>query len=167
MQASSRIRRVASAAIPALVVTAGGAQGTSDDVLGLWATMDPDTKVTLEMQLHMVGDRMHGRVVRVVDSQGRNIDPICERCRADGARQRVVGMTFIRGLRGHDGKWIDGRVVDVRAGPAQGFEAWCDLELERGRLRFMGYKWKWARGVPLLSRETEWHRVRQPAAQAN
>lgn len=94
------------------------------------------------MEIIIKNEKLQGRVVRILDKQGREISPVCIKCQDV---QNVIGMVFIRDLKRAGTKWVDGRVVDLRPGLTQGFQARCEIEYVNGKLRLFGYKWEWSR----------------------
>ena len=123
--------------------------------LGRWRTVDENSGTTMVMEILVENDRLRGRVVQVLDRLGREINPVCDPC---AGSPHVRGMLLVRDLKWDGAKWIEGRVVDLRPGLTQGFEARCELQIENGRLRLFGYKWDWAKswanGVAYWDRHT-------------
>ncbi len=97
---------------------------------------------------------LNGRILSVLDRDGNELNPVCERCRGTLKGKPVRGLTFIRGLKKSGAKWVDGNVVDLRPGLFQGVTASCEMELVGTKARLFGYQWS-----RLLSGESYWDKV--------
>jgi hypothetical protein len=138
--------RLKSTAVAAACVLASAVAVSTESqatpMLGAWRATDPaNESLQTIVELFIVNDRLHGRLVQMLHN-GRPIDPICEMC-PDGLQgKNVIGSIFISNLRKEsDVKWVDGKVIDLRAGKYQGWTVNCELELVDGRIRIFGYPW--------------------------
>jgi hypothetical protein len=107
----------------------------------MWQAVDQKSGTQMTIELYLLEDEMQGKAVSVKTKSGEAITPFCEPCKGPLGRVQVVGMTFISGLKKSDGRWVGGKVVDLRPGFLQGVVASCEIELVNGRARIFGYKW--------------------------
>jgi hypothetical protein len=132
-----------------------------EPLLGRWKAVDEGNSgaVTI-IELYMDGGFMNGRVARVFDRYGNDINPVCERCFGELQNRPLIGATFIRGLRFNGAKWVDGKVIDLRPGLTQGVEASCEIEMVGSKAKLFGYRWRWAR--EWLNGQAFWEREGPP-----
>jgi uncharacterized protein (DUF2147 family) len=125
-----------------------------DLILGLWRAIDNNNAATTSViELYLDGPLLNGRIFKLLDENGREISPICERCTGGQKGKPIVGMTFISGLKRTGTKWVDGKVVDLRPGALQGITANCEIENIGDKVRLYGYL-----GMRILGRESIWIR---------
>ena len=83
---------------------------------------------------------MSGRIERVIDSSGEEVNAVCQGCPGELKDKPLKGITFITGLRRDGKKWVDGRVINLEPGPFLGVTANCELEVKDSHVEFFGYK---------------------------
>lgn len=132
------------------------AQSNDDLLLGLWKAKDNLGTVSI-IEFYAVGEKINGRIVNIIDSNGVQIDPLCERCAGELKNQRVRSLTFINGLSKSNGKWTGGSVIDIRPGLFQGVVARCEIEVKGNKAILFGFlKYRW------ISGSSVWDRVNSP-----
>lgn len=136
-----------------LFLVLSSAFSENEPLVGVWRAVD-DSGTTSFIEIFMNNDQLHGRILNIFDESGSEINPVCERCKGVLKNKPVRGMTFIYGLKKENGKWVDGKVVDVRPGLFQGVTANCELELVGARAKIFGYL-----GVRYFSGLSFWDKV--------
>jgi uncharacterized protein (DUF2147 family) len=109
--------------------------------LGLWLAGDAQGARRAVVELLIDGDRMVGRVERVVDKDGIEVQEICDRCPGEMADRPMKGLLFITELRREGSRWVGGKVVSLESGWRRGLTGNCELEVKDGKLHFHGYRW--------------------------
>lgn len=105
-------------------------------ILGQWKTIDDETgRQRSIVELYMLGDELHGKVVQLFRSPGEDPDPICEDCKDDRKNQKVIGMEILRDMQKDGNEWKDGTICD----PENGKVYDCKIWLEDGKLMVRGY----------------------------
>jgi hypothetical protein len=107
--------------------------------LGLWVAGDPQAARRIVVELLAEGDVLSGRVERVLDRQGREVQEICSGCPGELADRPMKGVVFITGLRRDGSGWSQGEVLSL-APWSRGIRAACELEIKEGRVHFYGHK---------------------------
>lgn len=130
-----------------------------DTPLGRWLASDATQHTTSTIELYLEGDELAGRVVKVVDRDGRPVARTCERCPGELEGQPIIGMRFLWNLHEENGQWGDGKVMDLRDGLTQGVIAHADLEVDGDRLTLHAYL-----GIRALGQSRTWRRVGVAAA---
>ena len=98
----------------ALVAAAGTALAQSAPV-GLWKTIDDETKAEKsQLRITEVGGVLSGKVDKIADASKQ--DSSCDLCTDERRGQKLLGMTLIRGARldGDKALWEGGRKLEVR-----------------------------------------------------
>ncbi|HPU50534.1 MAG TPA: DUF2147 domain-containing protein [Burkholderiaceae bacterium] len=125
------------------------AQGNPASPVGLWKTVDDDTKQA--KALIRVSERdglISGRIEKVLTDKA---DARCELCTDERKDKPVQGMTIITGMKRDGEHWSGGQILD----PNNGKVYRSQMKLIDGgkRLEVRGYI-----GTPLLGRTQTWHR---------
>ena len=125
-------------------------------LVGKWKTIDDETnRAKSIVEIYMVGDKLHGKVVELFRLPEEDQDPKCDKCDKDDSRynKRVLGMEILTGLeKDSDTEYEDGKILDPKNGKVYD----CDIELESAdKLKVRGYI-----GISLLGRTQYWHRVK-------
>jgi uncharacterized protein (DUF2147 family) len=121
--------------------------------VGRWRTIDDETNTERSIvEIVQVGDELQGRVVQLLNPQpSEPKDPVCEKCEGALKNQRVIGMTFLWGLKASGDEWTGGAILDPKTGKI--YNARLKL-IDGGRkLEVRGYI-----GTPLLGRTQTWLR---------
>lgn len=129
--------------------------GAKEPLVGHWRAIDKSNgEIQSIIELFLNDDGLHGKILAVLTRDGEKLDPVCTRCEGALKDAKVVGAVFITGLRKEGGRWVGGRVVDLRPGPTQGVVANCELELVDGKAKLVGYLW-----FRFMSGTDYWQRV--------
>lgn len=94
---------------------------------------------------------MSGRIERVIDKDGKEVDAVCHDCRGDLKNRRMKGIVFISGLRRKGSKWVNGSVVNLEPGLLIGVTANCEIEIKNGTVEFYGF-----RGIRFFGTKSTW-----------
>ena len=101
----------------------------AQDVLGKWKTIDDETgKPKSIVELYMVGDKLHGKILKLFREEGEDPDPICDECSDDRKDQKVIGMEIIRDMEVDGSEWNDGTICDPKNGKVYDCKLWVDEE---------------------------------------
>ena len=146
-----RIARLAPAFALALACAAGPvlAQSGNPTPVGLWKTIDDDTKQA--KALIRVTERdglITGRIEKILTDKA---DAKCELCTDERKDKPVQGMTIVTGMKRDGEHWSGGQILD----PNNGKVYRSQMKLIDGgkRMEVRGYI-----GTPLLGRTQTWHR---------
>ena len=125
------------------------AQGNAATPVGLWKTIDDDTKQA--KALIRVTERdglITGRIEKILTDKA---DAKCELCTDERKDKPVQGMTIVTGMKRDGEHWSGGQILD----PNNGKVYRSQMKLVDGgrRMEVRGYI-----GTPLLGRTQTWHR---------
>lgn len=126
--------------------------------VGIWKTIDDETQqAKSHVQIYRVGNKLFGKVIKLIRQPGEDPDPVCEECDEDDPRymKKVKGMVILKNLvredEGEDDAWENGEILDPKNGKVYD----CDIELvEANKLKIRGYI-----GITLFGRTQYWYRV--------
>ncbi|GAP37070.1 DUF2147 domain-containing protein [Piscinibacter sakaiensis] len=142
------------ALITAAVLAAPLAAFAQASPVGLWKTIDDETKQEKSLvRISEAGGVVSAKIEKLLDPTKQ--DAVCDKCSDERKGQRIVGMTIVRNVKQNaDDKalWDGGEILDpnngktykVRLKPVDGGKA----------LEVRGYI-----GAPLLGRTQTWQRV--------
>ena len=83
-------------------------------VIGKWKTIDDETgKPKSIVEIYMVGDKLHGKLLKLYREEGEDPDPICDECTDDRKDQKVIGMEIIRDMEKDGSQWNDGTISSL------------------------------------------------------
>ncbi len=136
-----------------LACVAGVAFAEATSPVGLWKTIDDETKKEKSLvRITEANGVLVGKIEKLLNPD--KPDPKCEKCTDERKDQPVVGMTIIRNVKkdAEDERWEGGDILDpnngkvykVRLKPADGGK----------KLDVRGYI-----GMPMLGRTQTWIRV--------
>ena len=148
---SGRLARMAPALAVALACVAGPllAQGGAATPVGLWKTIDDDTKQAKALIRVTERDgQFSGRIEKILTDKA---DAKCELCTDERKDKPVQGMTIVTGMKRDGEHWSGGQILD----PNNGKVYRSQMKLIDGgkRMEVRGYI-----GTPLLGRTQTWHR---------
>jgi len=138
----------------AALLVAGGAAFAQATPVGLWKTIDDETKAEKSyVRITEAGGVFTAKVEKILDVA--KADAKCDKCSDDRKDQPIQGMTIVKGVKAHaddKGLWDGGEILDpnngktykVRMKPVDGGK----------KLEVRGYI-----GAPLLGRTQTWIRV--------
>jgi uncharacterized protein (DUF2147 family) len=141
-----------SAALVLVLATGTIAQAQSDSPVGLWKTIDDDTKEARSLvRITETGGQLSGRIEKILSDKP---DAVCEQCSGELKDKPVRGMTILRGLKKGEEWWEGGSILD----PNNGKTYRSRLKVLEGgnKLELRGYI-----GTPLLGRTQIWVREGQ------
>jgi hypothetical protein len=133
------------------------APSTAHALEGFWLAREQegDGATRSVIHLYLRQGRLHGRIVRTLDAQGREISPVCVRCAGENKGKPYSDIEFIRDLKPTPQGATDGTVLDLRPGSMQGLTANCDVILKgRDTAVLHGYL-----GPRWLGRSSTWQRL--------
>jgi len=149
---SSSLRRAASGvllAAGAAFFASGAAAQDLTSPIGLWKTVDDETKQTKSLVRILEKDgELVGRVEKILTDK---TDARCDRCTDERKDQPVQGMTIVTGMKPDGDLWDGGSILDPNNGKV--YRSRMKL-LDGGRkLEVRGYI-----GAPLFGRSQVWLR---------
>ena len=146
---TSFIRPFVIAAAVCAVVGAASAQVTP---VGLWRTIDDETKTEKSLVRITEGaGALSGKIEKLTD--GDKANSVCEKCSDERKNQPVLGMTILRNVRAAEGGvWEGGDILDPNNGKVYRVRL---RPVDNGKqLEVRGYI-----GTPLLGRTQTWIRA--------
>lgn len=133
----------------ALAAFPGPAAAQSDSPVGLWRTIDDDTKQAKSLvRITESGGQLSGTVEKILTDKP---DAVCEACSGDLKNKPVRGMTILRGHKKGGDWWEGGTILDPNNGKTYRSQL---RPIDGGsKLEVRGYI-----GTPLLGRSQTWLR---------
>ena len=124
---------------------------TGQDVLGTWKTIDDvDGTEKSNLELYMVDGKLHGKIVKLLQGADREI---CTACKGDKKDKPLIGMEIIYGMKGKDGSYSGGKIMDPESGKV--YKCKITLSDSKDELNVRGYI-----GFSLIGRTQTWYRVK-------
>lgn len=143
----------AQTAAPAKPPAASAPQQASpaNNPVGDWYTIHDEThRATSVVRIAWEGETLVGRVLQVLAST-RGPNPLCDKCSGERHDKPVIGMDILWGLRGKDGAYDGGYVLD----PSKGKEYRARIRMRGANtLELRGYL-----GIAAFGRTQVWQRV--------
>lgn len=129
-----------------------------DSPLGGWQATERGQDSTTIIELYLDEDgALAGRIVRIVDGNGQTVSRNCAHCAGELKGKPLAGMRFLWGLHEQNGRWVGGKVIDLRDGLTQGVVANAELVVEQDQLTLHAYL-----GVRALGQSRTWQRLVAP-----
>ena len=100
------------------LAAATGAAFAQATPVGLWKTIDDETKTEKSLvRITEAGGVLNGRVEKFLDPKTK-ADAVCEKCSDERAGKPVLGMTIIRGAKADAERqhWEGGDILDPNNG---------------------------------------------------
>jgi len=143
------------ATVAALIVVACGVAHAQMTPVGVWKTIDDETKKEKSLvRISESGGVLSGRIEKLLDPASKT-DAVCDKCTDERKDKPVVGLSIVEGVRkaaGDEALWDGGRILDPSNGKLYKVRM---RPIEDGRkLEVRGYI-----GAPLLGRTQTWLRV--------
>lgn len=137
-----------------LLLSAVASLAQKPSPIGLWKTIDDDTKEPVSfVRIWVEKGELFGKIEKLIRKPGQNPNPKCEKCEDDKKDQPMVGMTIMWGFKQDDeDTWSGGHILD----PDNGKTYKCKLQIVDGgqKLNVRGYI-----GISLLGRTQTWLRA--------
>lgn len=109
----------------------------STSVVGLWKSIDDRTnhpRAMIKITSNKTG--ISGRIEELFWLPDEGPDPICLACEGDLKRAKIVGMKILWGFHHHEGKLLNGKIMDPANGKTYNSSMWL---LENDKLKVRGY----------------------------
>jgi uncharacterized protein (DUF2147 family) len=125
--------------------------------LGRWiASSEKSDALRSVVELIVQDEQLIGRIERVIDASGQEVQAVCRRCPGELNDKPLKGLVFITGLRREGSRWVGGQVINLEPGFLRGVVASCELEIKDGRVEFFGYA-----GVKAFGKTVVWQPFRE------
>jgi uncharacterized protein (DUF2147 family) len=101
----------------ALLALAGGAFAQAASPVGLWKTIDDETRAEKSyVRLSEAGGVLTGRIEKLLDPSKQ--DSRCDKCEGARKDQPVLGMTIVEDVKkdGDENHWAGGTILDPNNG---------------------------------------------------
>ena len=130
-------------------IAATNAWAQSDSPVGLWKTIDDETKQARSLvRITESGGQLSGKIEKILSEKP---DAVCDACSGELKDKPVLGMTILRGLKKGSDWWEGGTILDPNNGKTYRSQA---RTVDGGaKLEVRGYI-----GTPLLGRSQTWIR---------
>lgn len=130
-------------------IAATNAWAQSDSPVGLWKTIDDETKQARSLvRITESGGQLSGKIEKILSDKP---DAVCDACSGELKDKPVLGMTILRGLKKGSDWWEGGTILDPNNGKTYRSQA---RTVDGGaKLEVRGYI-----GTPLLGRSQTWIR---------
>ncbi|MEQ8267931.1 MAG: DUF2147 domain-containing protein [Parvibaculum sp.] len=153
------VAAVAFVAVASCFALTGFASAGTEAPVGYWRVIDDrsDTAKGI-IEIREVNGALEGRMVKLLDREGKDPNPTCDGCPGDRKGQPIQGMTVLWGLERQDDQWAGGTILDPSSGDT--YDAAVKLAENGKELDVRGYI-----GFSLLGRTQVWERVDEPAGQ--
>lgn len=140
--------------IAAALLVAGGAAFAQATPVGLWKTIDDETKAEKSyVRVVEAGGVVTAKVEKILDPA--KADAKCDKCSDDRKDQPIQGMTIVKGVKANaddKGLWDGGEILDPNNGKTYKVRM---KPIDGGKkLEVRGYI-----GAPLLGRTQTWIRI--------
>jgi uncharacterized protein (DUF2147 family) len=141
----------AGAMLAALLAPAGQAFAQADTPVGLWRSIDDETKSPKALiRIAEQGGTLVGRIEKILTDK---TDAVCDKCTDERKDKPVQGMTILTGLKKDGDEWSGGEILDPNNGKV--YKARVKLAEAGRRLDVRGFI-----GFAALGRTQTW--VREP-----
>ncbi len=137
------------AMLAGLLAPASGAAQSLDTPVGLWKSIDDETKQPKALiRIAEQGGALVGRIERILIDKP---DAVCEKCSDDRKGKPVQGMTILTGLKRDGDEWNGGEILDPNNGKV--YKAKVKLADAGRKLDVRGFV-----GIALVGRTQTWVR---------
>jgi uncharacterized protein (DUF2147 family) len=99
-----------------LLSAAAGLAGAQSTPVGLWKTIDDETKAEKSLvRISEAGGVLVGRIEKLLDAKA-NPTAACDKCSDDRKDKPIVGLTIIRNAKAGGEVWEGGDILDPNNG---------------------------------------------------
>jgi uncharacterized protein (DUF2147 family) len=112
--------------------------GKSQSITGKWTTIDDNSgKEKSIVEIYSKGEKIYGKVAKIIVEPGEDPDPVCDKCPHDDTRydKKIIGMEIIKDLTQSGEAYANGTILD----PEEGKIYRCKLWVEGNELKVRGY----------------------------
>jgi uncharacterized protein (DUF2147 family) len=137
-------------AAPALMFSGSAFAQAKDTPVGLWKTIDDETKAAKSfVRITEKDGVLSGKIEKIIDPA--KADSKCTACTDDRKDKPVQGMVILTGLKKFDAEWGEGQILDPNNGKI--YKAKAKMLDGGKRLEVRGFI-----GVALMGRSQFWVR---------
>jgi uncharacterized protein (DUF2147 family) len=137
-------------AAPALLFSGAALAQAKDSPVGLWKTIDDETKAAKSIVRITEKDGvLSGKIEKIIDPA--KADAKCTLCADDRKDKPVQGMVILTGLKKSDTEWADGQILDPNSGKI--YKAKAKVIDDGKKLEMRGFI-----GIALLGKTQVWLR---------
>jgi uncharacterized protein (DUF2147 family) len=104
-------------ALAAMLIAAAGIAAAQSSPVGLWKTIDDETKQEKSLvRISETGGVLGGRIEKLLDPAKQ--DAVCDKCTDARKDQPVAGMSILEGVKKHADEpyWDGGHILDPNNG---------------------------------------------------
>ena len=135
----------------ALILASISAQAQTSPA-GLWKTIDDQTgKPKSLVRITESQGVFSGKIEKLFRAPSEEQHPKCGKCEGTNKDQPIIGMTIITGMKGEDGEYQGGQILDPGSGKV--YKSKMTLIEGGKKLDVRGYV-----GVPMFGRTQTWLR---------
>lgn len=111
----------------------------SQTCLGKWITIDDKTgRKKSIVELYKYKDQLYGKVTFLYPREGKDDNPVCDKCTDDRKNKPIVGLQVVRNLKWDGQHWEGGTALDPENGKIYTVKLWLD-ESNPDKLNVRGY----------------------------
>ncbi len=115
--------------------------------VGKWKTIDDETKKAKSyVEIYEKDKVIYAKITKLI---GKPDSTLCDKCKKDLHNKRIVGMTFVWGMKKDGDAYEGGRILD----PNNGKTYRCKMWVQGNRLKVRGY-------IAFFYRTQYWYRVK-------